>query len=160
VRTLVLYYSKFGNTQLAAETIAGKLNEFGSVAAITLEKFKDSRMDNIDVVVVGSPTHKMNIPIEVRDIFAKIPKRTLKGKSFAAFDTSYQMSWILNKFTANKKLARKLRKLGGRQILPPMIFTVQEKEGPLTAGEIKRCSAWAESIHEMWLKMPRGKNFN
>jgi hypothetical protein len=60
------------------------------------------------------------------------------------------MSWVLNKFTAGKKLARKLRKIGGRQLLSPIVFCVEDKEGPLTTGEIERCSAWAERIYKRW----------
>jgi hypothetical protein len=43
-------------------------------------------------------------------------------------------------------LAQKLRKLGGKRILPPEIFLVTGREGPLYEGEIERAKDWANSI--------------
>ena len=70
----------------------------------------------------------------------------LKGKTVAAFDTSYKMSWWLNHFTAAKRLMQKLCKLGGKSIAPPETFHVKEREGPLYDGEIERANRWASSL--------------
>jgi hypothetical protein len=96
--------------------------------------------------VMGSPTHRMNLPEAVRPVLEGLPKRVLRGASVAAFDTSYKMSGLLRRFTAAPKLARKLRKLGGRQVVPPETFHVAGREGPLFDGEIERARAWAKSI--------------
>jgi hypothetical protein len=58
------------------------------------------------------------------------------------------MSWLLNNFTASKRLAKELRRLGGKLVLPPEIFHVMEREGPLYEGEIERAQEWASSILE------------
>jgi hypothetical protein len=58
------------------------------------------------------------------------------------------MSWWLNQFTASNRLAKKLRKLGGKLVVPPEIFHVMEREGPLYEGEIERAQTWAASILE------------
>jgi hypothetical protein len=52
----------------------------------------------------------------------------------------------VNLFTAAKPLNRKLRQLGGRQIVSPKSFFVVEKQGPLYEGEIERTKIWAETI--------------
>ena len=64
----------------------------------------------------------------------------------AAYDTSYKMSPFLARFTAAKKLSRKLRKLGGKQLVPPETFHVVAREGPLYDGEVDRARVWAGSI--------------
>lgn len=66
----------------------------------------------------------------------------------AAFDTSYKMSAILARFTAARKLNRKLRRLGGKRIIPPETFHVRGREGPLYEGEIEWAKHWAGSILE------------
>jgi hypothetical protein len=67
----------------------------------------------------------------------------------AAFDTSYKMSAFLARFTAAKRIDRKLRKLGGKRLVPPETFHVHEHhEGPLFDGEIERAKDWAESMLE------------
>lgn len=56
------------------------------------------------------------------------------------------MNAILARFTAAKKLDRKMRKLGGKRLVPPETFFVAEREGPLEEGEVERAQAWAAQI--------------
>jgi hypothetical protein len=58
------------------------------------------------------------------------------------------MSWWLNHFTAAKRLARKLTKLGGKRLVPPETFHVTEREGPLFDGELERAETWAAEVLE------------
>ena len=146
MNALVVYFSKFGNTQKLAEVIAEELTGIGDVNTVSSDELTVKDMKDADLLVMGSPTHNMNLPKSVKPIFEKLPKRILPGIPVAAFDTSYKMSWLLNQFTASKRLVKKLRKLGGRPILPPEIFHVKEREGPLYEGELERAQAWAGSI--------------
>jgi flavodoxin len=146
MNTLVVYFSKFGNTQMLAETIGDALSSAGNLRVISSEQLEVADFHGVDLVIMGSPTHKMNLPESVRPLFEQLPKKILKGKLFTTFDTSYKMSWWLNQFTAGKRLAQKLRKLGGKRILPPEIFLVTGREGPLYEGELERAKDWANSI--------------
>jgi flavodoxin len=148
MNALVVYFSKFGNTQMVAEAIAEKLASNGSVRTISSDDLTANELKDADLIVMGSPTHNMNLPKSVKPIFERLPRRVLSGTPIAAFDTSYKMSWWLNQFTASKRLAKKLRKLGGKLAVPPEIFHVMEREGPLYEGEIERAQTWAASILE------------
>lgn len=149
MNTLVVYFSKFGNTQKLAEAIAERLRSNGAVRTISSDDLTVNDLKDVNLVVMGSPTHNMNLPKTVKPVIDNLPKRILSGKLVAAFDTSYKMSWLLNRFTASKRLTRKLRKLGGKLLLPPEIFHVMEREGPLYEGEIERAQGWADSIQEL-----------
>jgi flavodoxin len=146
MNALVVYFSKFGNTQSVAEALAETLKSRYRVRVLSFESLTTSDLESADLVIMGSPTHKMNLPVAVRPLLNALPRRILKGTPVAAFDTSYKMSWFLNHFTAAKRLAGKLRKLGGKLILPPETFHVTEREGPLVEGELERATAWAEAI--------------
>ena len=148
MNALVVYFSKFGNTQMLAEAIAEKLAGNSDVRTISSDDLAIDDMKNVDLVVMGSPTHNMNLPKSVKPVFERLPRRIMPGTPVAAFDTSYKMSWWLNQFTASKRLAKKLRKLGGKLVVPPEIFHVMEREGPLYEGEIERAQTWAASILE------------
>jgi len=148
VKSLIVYFSKFGNTQRIAEVIAETLGTAGQVQVINLNQLTVSDLEGVDLVVMGSPTHRMNLPEAVRPVFETLPRRILHGTPVAAFDTSYKMSFLLARFTAAPRLARKLRKLGGKRIIRPETFYVVEREGPLYDGEIERAGAWAASILE------------
>ena len=148
MHALIVYFSKFGNTQMLAEAIAEKLAGNGGVRTINSDELTANDLKDADLIVMGSPTHNMNLPKSVKPVFERLPRRILPGTPVAAFDTSYKMSWWLNQFTASKRLAKKLRKLGGKLVVPPEIFHVTEREGPLYEGEIERAQTWAASILE------------
>jgi flavodoxin len=142
---LIVYFSKFGNTRKVAEAIATPLKSGGSVRVIGADQLSTADLD-VDLLVMGSPTHRMNLPQSLRPVFDALPRRALRGAAVAAFDTSYKMSRWLGYLTAARKLAKKLRKLGGKQIMPPETFHVVGREGPLYDGELERAQQWARSI--------------
>ena len=146
MNTMVVYFSKFGNTKLVAEAIAEPLEAAGFVRVISSDQLTASDVRDADLVVMGTPTHRMNLPEAVRPVFDALPRRVLRDTPVAAFDTSYKMSWLLARFTAARKLDQRLRKLGGRRVVPPESFFVEEREGPLYEGEIERARAWSVSI--------------
>jgi flavodoxin len=146
VNTLVVYFTKFGHTQHLAETMGEELATAGNVRVVHVEKLNSEPFSEVDLVVMGTPTHRMNLPEAVRPVFGELPKRILRGKNIAAFDTSYKMSPFLERFTAAKKLDRKLRKLGGKRLVKPETFHVQAREGPLFDGELERARVWARAL--------------
>lgn len=146
MRSLVVYYSQFGNTQRVAAAIAERLELEGDVRVVTVDRLTPSDLIGADLVVLGSPTHRMNVPTTVRSVLEGLPTGVLQGAAVAAFDTSYKMSALLSRFTAVPKLARRLRKLGGTPLAPPETFHVLGREGPLYDGEIERARAWVDSI--------------
>ena len=157
MNTSIVYFSKFGNTKQIAAAIAETLESAGAVRLVSADELTTSDLSEADLVIMGSPTHRMNLPEAVRPVFDSLSRRILRDTPVAAFDTSYKMSWLLARFTAAPKLDRKLRKLGGKRIVPPETFHVEGREGPLYEGEIERAQAWAESILEEWLKHNRAK---
>ncbi len=143
MNALVIYFSMFGHTQEIAETIASTL---GSARVVSLDAITVSDLEEADLVVMGSPTHRMNLPEAVRLALNALPRRILHGTPVAAFDTSYKISRWLTPFTAAKRLNHKLRQLGGKPVVPPETFYVMERKGPLYDGEIERAQAWADQL--------------
>jgi hypothetical protein len=87
---------------------------------------------------MGSPTHRMRLPEEVRPFFDALPRRCLRRAAVAAFDTSYHMNGFLARFTAAKTLDGKLHKLGRKRIAALETFFMAGREGPLEEDEIER----------------------
>lgn len=147
MNALVVYYSQYGNTQQVAETVAQVLEGVGAVRTLSADRLQAADLQKVDLVVMGTPTHKMNLPEGVQPVFEALPRHALRGVPIAAFDTSYEMSALLSRFTAAKRIDRKLRKLGGRRLVPPETFHVhRHHEGPLYEGEMERGRTWAEAI--------------
>ena len=154
MKSCVIYYSRFGNTQAIAEAVANVLADAGEARAISLDALTAADLADADTVIVGSPTHYQNLPKAVRTSLAELPKRALRGKRVAAFDTSVEAWGPLMRMTAAHRLLPKLRKLGGRRLARPETFfarrgTVpgsEERQDTLCEGEIERARAWADSI--------------
>ena len=144
---LVIYHSQFGNTCQIAEAIAEVFLGAGTARMLSAELLAATELQGANLVVMGTPTHKMSLPQAVRPVFESLPRRILRGVPIAAFDTSYEMSAFLARFTAAKRIDGKLRRLGCKRLVPPETFYVhRHHEGPLLDGEIERARDWAEAI--------------
>jgi flavodoxin len=160
MNTLVIYFSKFGHTQQIAQAISDELTNHGDVKLLAYDQFGEKDLRYADLIVMGTPTHRMNLPEVLRLCLDHLPRRVVRGRAVAAFDTSYKMAdrnspeWLA-RFTAAPKLIRKLRKLGGKQIAPPETFFVKDREGPLYEGELKRASSWALTLLEQLASIHR-----
>ena len=146
MNVLIVSFSKFGHTRKIAVEIAKTLQEQTSVREIAADQLRAADFSGLDLLIFGTPTHRMNLPEAMRPILDDLPRRCLRGIKFAAFDTSYKMSPWLEPFTASKRLSAKLRKLGGKRLAPPETFHVVEREGPLYNGELERAREWARSL--------------
>jgi flavodoxin len=147
MNALVVYHSQFGNTRQVAEAVAGAFQRAGAARTLSAQLLTAAELEGVDLVVMGTPTHKMNLPEAIRPVFERLPGRCLRGVPIAAFDTSYEMSVLLTRFTAAKRVDKRLRKLGGKRLVPPETFHVEHHhEGPLLDGEIQRAQRWAESM--------------
>jgi flavodoxin len=152
MKTLVVYFSKFGNTRRLAEAIAEVLQQAGETRVLSMNRLAPSAFEGMDLVVVGSPTHGFTVPPYVRSALAALPAGTLTGKAVAAFDTTVKL-WPLRLMRAAPKLLRLLRQLGGRPVARPETFVVKtsgtKQPGEvdlLLAGELERSRQWAGEL--------------
>lgn len=154
MRTLIVYFSKFGNTRRLAEAMADTMRRTGDARLIGIERLAASDFDGIDLVVMGSPTHGFTVPPEVRTVLEALPLAILGGKSVAAFDTTVKL-WPLRYLRASPKLLRRLRHLGGNAVARPETFFVATKNPQKTGeidlllgGELERARKWAAGLLE------------
>jgi flavodoxin len=154
MNTTVVYFTRFGNTKMVAETIAEALASTGEARAVSIDELAATDLEAADLIVFGSPTHYQNLPQAVRTALDTLPRRALRSKQVAAFDTSVQTWGPLMWMTAAHRLLPRLRKLAGKPIARPETFLVVRGEAPesgerrdkLVEGELERARAWAESI--------------
>ena len=152
MKTLIVYFSKFGNTKRVAQVIAETLKSAGEARVVSIDQLTASDFEGVDLVVVGSPTHAFSVPQTVRSVLTALPPGILSGKSVAAFDTTVR-PWPLRLMRASPKLLRQLRQLGGKPIAPPQTFFVRTSStrqpgevNLLLASQIERAKEWAAQI--------------
>jgi len=154
MRTLVVYFSKFGNTRKLAEAMAETMKQAGEARVIAIDRLSANDFDGIDLVVMGTPTHAFSVPQAVRAVLDALPLSILTGKSVAAFDTTVRW-WPLRHLRASPKLLARLTHLGGQRLARPETFHVRtkgEENAPepnlLFEGEFDRARKWAARLLE------------
>jgi flavorubredoxin len=145
MNAMVIYDSKFGNTERIAKAIGDALADelnvrvqaVGDTAAIP---------GGLELLVIGGPTHAHGMSGPMRAFLEDIPADALRDVPALAFDTRFRMPTIISG-TAASGIGKALRRKGAKILLRPASFFVSRVEGnPLEPGEQERASEWARDI--------------
>ncbi len=164
MEALVVYESMYGNTAHVAQAIGRGLQEHGVAARVaTVGDVVPESVEEVDLVVVGGPTHAHGMSREstraaarkdeknsyeqptvgpgLRDWLDRLPPGT---RAAAAFDTRIDAAPVLTG-SAAKGIARHLTRRGYHLVVPRESFLVN-KENRLTAGELNRAESWGAAV--------------
>lgn len=162
--TLVVYESMYGATKAVAEAIGEGLAERGpvrvaEVSALAAEPGGRTVPDDVDLLVVGGPTHQFGLSrASSRAEAAK--KGTIistgagirewleatdlpKGLRVAAFDTKIMKPNLPG--AAARAAEKRLRRLGGTPAAPARSFEV-DKAGALVDGVLDAAREWGATL--------------
>jgi flavodoxin len=145
MKALVIYDSKFGNTERLARAIAEKLGGEEPAPMITAWTASPHNLVGIDLLAVGGPTQGHGISSALRVFLDRIPPEAVRGMSVVTFDTRLRWPRALSG-SAAAGCARRLEKKGARLVAAPECFLVMAAEGPLVEGELGRARDWAEGV--------------
>jgi flavodoxin len=154
MKSLVIYDSAYGNTAKVAESIKHALSQVGSAVTKLVGEVKSSDWENLDLIVIGTPTQGGRPTKPIEQFIDEIPKEILNSTKAAVFDTRFDIQdqkfglRLLMKTIgyAAPKMASRLKERGADVISEPKGFIVNDKEGPLRQGELERAGNWAVSL--------------
>ena len=159
---LIVTESLFGNTLAIAEAIGAGLAEVRGreeVRLVHASEAPDALPCDVDLLVVGAPTHTLSLPnagsrrdaerqgaagagpVGVREWIQAVA--IPPGLRVATFDTSIHTRIQLG--TAARAAAGALRDRGAQTTVGPS-FWVTGMEGPLADGELGRATAWGRTL--------------
>jgi flavodoxin I len=144
MKTLVVYDSTFGNTEIIAKAVAGALGEDARpvrAAAVT-----PADLEGLELLVVGAPTNGGRATRPVQAFLKDLDEKTVNGVRAAAFDTRISARWARIFSYAANRIAKELGKLGADLAVEPEGFFVAGTKGPLKEGEEERAAAWAAKL--------------
>lgn len=142
---LVIYGSRYGNTQDVAEAIADGLRAYAEVTVTPVEKAPLAFAPAPDLVVIGGPTEAHGMSPALKAYLDLMADGALKGVAAAAFDTRMQWPrWISG--SAGADITRRLEKLGANVVAPQASFMVEGKNPVLRPGEPDRAVAWGDTL--------------
>ncbi|MBU7016773.1 MAG: flavodoxin family protein [Theionarchaea archaeon] len=142
MKVLVVYDSKYGNTKKIAEAIG----DTSGGRVVHVDVVDSSELENLDLFIVGSPTHGGRPTPAIQDFLKNIPNSSIRDINVAAFDTRFSKRWVKIIGFAAKKIGSILKKKGGNLVLPPEGFIVKATKGPLEEGELERAANWSKSV--------------
>jgi flavodoxin len=144
MNSLVVYGSRYGNTQKIAYAIAAGLRAWGPVEVIAAEKADGIRLHAYDLVLLGGPTEGHGITTALADYLDQIGD-AFTGIRAAAFDTRLTWpKWMSG--SAAGDIAKRLEGFGASLVAPPASFIVAGKPPALEPGELERAEGWAGSL--------------
>jgi hypothetical protein len=165
MRALVVYESMFGNTKQVAVAIAKGLAARVPVEVVEVAHAPETLGDDVDLVVVGGPTHAFGLssPRTRRTAAARSTGPLVsQGKGVrewvsclhlhrdhtvvATFDTHVDTKWFPG--SAAKRLDGTLHAMGMRRLAAPSSFYVRDSAGPLVDGEIERAEMLGRRLGE------------
>jgi flavorubredoxin len=144
----VVYDSKYGNTKLAAETVAEGLRnvEGVEVSVASVEEVDMSKVAEYDVLVLGAPNHMASPSRTMMKFVDRLTRLDLKAKNVAVFGT--YSGRVREPDRAVRKMEKKLKEKapGINLISPSLSVRVRGVTGPIVEGELDRCREFGRSI--------------
>jgi flavodoxin I len=147
MKTLVVYDSVYGNTEIVARAVGEAIP--GELQVVRAGQVNVSDLETADLLIVGSPTHG-SLPSEAaQGLMTRIGSPAHKGARAATFDTRLTWGFLRRYGFAADRLADTLKEKGWTLVGEPGGFFVRGlKKGPLKRGEAERAAAWAKGLVE------------
>jgi flavodoxin len=149
MQTVVVYDTKFGNTEKIAHAIGRGVGTLGNVQVMDTVEAAQSLTERPDLLLVGGPTQRRGPSPELRAFVDALPRQSLQGATVASFDTRYRGStWLMG--SAAGEVAKRVGKAGGRLVAQPESFFIA-RGGPLERqtlekGELERAEQWGRTV--------------
>jgi flavodoxin len=134
------------NTEKVAKEIAEVLKEKGfDVDCLYVKDVDLASVKSYDCVLAGSPTQAFRATAPIMKFLDGFSKNEFSGKLGAAFDTQVQWRFSGN---AGKGIEKKLKELGFRIVMPPLVTYVEGKieNVKLKDGELEKAKKYAEDV--------------
>jgi Flavodoxin len=168
MRAAVVYESMFGGTRALAEAVAQGLSSDEPVRVFRAADADPELVTDLDLLVVGAPTHVHGLPRASSRRSAQDAVTTSEGRlrlepgadtatgvrewleglgplrtCAPVFDTRAKgPGWLTGR--ASKRIARALRRRGASIVVAPESFLTERNA--LVAGEVERARAWGASV--------------
>jgi flavodoxin len=148
MQTVVVYDTKFGNTEKIAQAIARGAGAHGRVQVMDTAEAAGPLAERPDLLLIGGPTQRRG-PSPALRVFVDALPPSLRGVPATAFDTRYRGATVFLG-SAAVEAAKRLARAGGTLVAPPESFFMSRKGAmerqELEAGELERAEAWGRAV--------------
>jgi hypothetical protein len=147
MKSLIVYDSYFGNTELVANTIHEVFEQSHKSKLIHISEAYDLNIEEFDLIVVGSPTRYYKPTEPIVEFVREVKPYSLK---VAFFDTRMDAEghWLLGPIEnllgfAVDSMVSLIDSGEATMDIEPLGVYVKSTQGPVSKGSIKDIQAWA-----------------
>lgn len=131
-KAIVIYDSKFGNTEKIAKALSEGMKKEGlEVDCVRIDNVNIDRLGEYEILAIGAPTHAFGISKPMKEFLKKLQNINLQNKKALAFDTKMKSRLA---GSAAKGIEKRFKKLQMVIIKPYASAIVKGTEGPLEEG--------------------------
>jgi menaquinone-dependent protoporphyrinogen IX oxidase len=150
MKVLIVYETKYGNTQKCAEAIGEVLKDTGKeVSVVKVDAVEADNIKDYGAIVVGSPTYASSPAKSIKKFISSLTVEP--GTKIVVFDThsgdGVTTGGPLRK--SMEKMEKQIKKNPNlTKIMTGLKVAVNGIKGPLIEGELEKCKAFAGEIAE------------
>ncbi|MHA2010408.1 MAG: flavodoxin family protein [Promethearchaeota archaeon] len=139
MKALVVYDTKHGNTKKVAELIGEGLKtvESNSVSVENVEDVDVEKDEVFDLIVIGSPNHVGSHIKTIKKFIKDLPNISLKGNSFAVFDTYMGKDFKKATGKMEKQIAEVMPNM--KKVSSGLSIKVGGMKGPIVDEDLPKC---------------------
>ena len=150
MKVLIVYETKYGNTQKCAEAMGDVLK--ASANDVTVVKVDAVEMDSIkdyEAIIVGSPTYASSQAKTIKKFISSLVVEP--GTKIVVFDT-HSGDGVTTKGPMRKAMEKMEKQIAKNpnltKIMSGLKVAVNGIKGPLVDGELEKCKTFAKEIAE------------
>ncbi len=139
MKVLIVFDTKHGNTQQVADLIADGINSVeGNETEVVNVKDCDLNEDaTYDLILIGSPNHIGSHVKSIKKLIKNLSSSTVKGNSFAAFDTYMAKDFEKAVKKMEKQIIENIP--NSTMALPGLSIKVGGMKGPIVEEDLSKC---------------------
>jgi len=142
MKVLIVFDTKHGNTKKVAELIADGINsvEGNETEVVNVKDFDLSEDTTYDLILIGSPNHIGSHVKSIKKLIKNLSSSTVKGNSFAAFDTYMAKDFEKTVKKMEKQISENLP--NSTMALPGLSIKVGGMKGPIVEEDLSKCKEY------------------
>ena len=142
MKVLIVFDTKHGNTKKVAELIADGINsvEGNETEVVNVKDFDLSEDTTYDLILIGSPNHIGSHVKSIKKLIKNLSSSTVKGNSFAAFDTYMAKDFEKTVKKMEKQLTENFP--NSTMALPGLSIKVGGMKGPIVEEDLSKCKEY------------------
>ncbi len=136
---LIVYDTLHGNTKKVAELIGEGLKtvEGNTVSVENVKEIDIEKSETFDAILIGSPNHAKSHTKMVKQFIENLPNASLKGDSFAVFDTYMGTDFEITAKKMEEQITGVMPNM--KKLTSGLSIKVGGMKGPIVDEDLPKC---------------------